>query len=445
MKLKNKTLLCKMSLALAPVALLMAAPAAYSADSIADAIAGGKTSANLQYRYENVETPNNTTGQAKASTLRLRLGYETAEYQGIGANFQVQHTAANREYNNTTNGSNQSAWLNKVNDPAGTSVVQSYLSYSGVQDSKIKVGRQVIRYDNDRWVGNVDWRQNWQSFDATSIENKSLADTTIKAAYVTNVNRPNGDTGVSGTGALNGNTHMKSTLLNVNNNSLGFANLVAYNYRLDYSPGSNSSTGAPGFNNSSSTAGYNFGSTNTTGAKLQGDTTLAGTKFSWKGEFASQKAFKSNSANFSSRYSNLEASADMSLAKATVGYEVLGSSNGYAVQTPLSTLFAFNGWADMFTTTPVNGLQDMYVKARSNAFGINYGGDFHTFQADNGGQKYGRELDLIAEKQIDKTYSVGTRAARFKTDSQSLSTPVSTGGVTLTDTNKFWVYGSMNF
>ena len=440
MKLKNKTLLCKMSLALAPVALLMAAPAAYSADSIADAIAGGKTSANLQYRYENVETPNNTTGQAKASTLRLRLGYETAEYQGIGANFQVQHTAANRQYNNTTGAANQSAWLNKVNDPAGTSVVQSYLSYSGVQDSKIKVGRQVIRYDNDRWVGNVDWRQNWQSFDATSIENKSFADTTIKAAYVTNVNRPNGDTA-----GASGNTHMKSTLLNVNNNSLGFANLVAYSYRLDYNGPTNTSGAAASYANSSSTAANNFGSTNTTGAKLQGDTTLAGTKFSWKGEFASQKAYKANSANFSSRYSNLEATADMSLAKATVGYEVLGSSNGYAVQTPLSTLFAFNGWADMFTTTPTNGLQDMYVKARSNAFGINYGGDFHTFQADNGGQKYGRELDVIAEKQIDKTYSVGTRAARFKTDSQSLSTPVSTGGVTLTDTNKFWVYGSMNF
>ncbi len=445
MKFKNKTLLCKMSLALAPVALLMAAPAAYSADSIADAIAGGKTSANLQYRYENVETPNNTTGQAKASTLRLRLGYETAEYQNIGAMFQVQHTAANHKYNNATDSTNQSMWLNKVADPAGTSVVQSYLSYSGVQDSKIKVGRQVIRYDNDRWVGNVDWRQNWQSYDAASIENKSFADTTIKAAYVTNVNRPNGDTGVNAAGTtLNGNTHMKSTLLNINNNSLGFANLVAYSYRLDYSP-SSVGNAATTFQNSSSTAGNNFGSTNTTGAKLQGDTTLAGTKFSWKGEFASQKAFKSNSANFSSRYSNLEASADMSLAKATVGYEVLGSSNGYSVQTPLSTLFAFNGWADMFTTTPTNGLQDMYVKARSNAFGINYGADYHTFQADNGGQKYGRELDLIAEKQIDKTYSVGTRAARFKTDSQSLSTPVSTGGVTLTDTNKFWVYGSMNF
>jgi Alginate export len=445
MKLKNKTLLCKMSLALAPVALLMAAPAAYSADSIADAIAGGKTSANLQYRYENVETPNTTAGTAKANTLRLRLGYETAEYQNVGAMFQVQHTVANHQFNDTTSGNRNSNTLNKVADPAGTSVVQSYLSYSGLSDSKVKVGRQVIRYDNDRWVGNVDWRQNWQSFDATSIENKSFADTTIRAAYVTNVNRPNGDTGVNGAGTPNGNTHMKSTFLNVNNNSLGFANLVAYNYRLDYNGVTN---GSPAWFSSSPTAAYNFGSTQTTGAKIQGDSTLVGTKFSWKGEYANQKGIKTNAASFSSNYTNLEASAEMSLGKGTVGYEVLGSNKGYAVQTPLATLFAFNGWADMFTTTPTNGLQDLYGKFRSTAYGVTYGGDYHAFQADQGGVRYGRELDLIAEKQIDKTYSVGTRAARFKADSQATGATgaaVSAGTVTLTDTNKLWVYGSMAF
>ena len=443
MKLKNKTLMFKMSLALAPVALLMAAPAAYSADSIADAIAGGKTSANLQYRYESVETPTNGVGQAKASTLRLRLGYETAEYQGIGAMVQATHVAANHQYNNQTNGTNQSTWLNKVPDPALTTLTQSYLSYSGVPDSKIKVGRQVIRYDNDRWVGNVDWRQNWQSFDATSIENKSLADTTIRAAYVTNVNRPTGDTGIGSTGALNGNTHMKSTLLNINNNSLGFANLVGYNYRLDYSTGSN---GAPSWNTSSATAGNNFGSTQTTGAKIQGDSTAVGTKFSWKGEYANQKGIKTNAASFSANYTLLEASADMSLAKTTLGYEVLGSNKGYSVQTPLATLFAMNGWANIFTTTPTNGLQDLYGKVRSTAYGITYGADYHTFQADNGGTKYGRELDLIAEKQIDKTYAVGTRAARFKADSQASSpSTVSTAGTAIVDTNKLWVYGSMAF
>ena len=33
------------------------------------------------------------------------------------------------------------------------------------------------------------------------------------------------------------------------------------------------------------------------------------------------------------------------------------------LQTPLATLHAFNGWADMFLTTPANGLQDLYFRA----------------------------------------------------------------------------------
>ena len=433
MKFKNKTLLCKMSLALAPVALLMAAPAAYSADSIADAIAGGKTSANLQYRYESVETPNNTTGQAKASTLRLRLGYETAEFQNVGAMFQMTHVAANHQFDDGGSGGHNSTWLNKVNDPAGTSVTQAYLSYSGVQDSKIKVGRQLIRYDNDRWVGNVDWRQTWQTYDATSIENKSLADTTIRAAYVTNVNRPGGDQA-----GVNGNAHMKSTLLNINNKSLSFADIVVYNYRLDFSEPAK----AEASNGSSNT----FGSTNTTGMKLAGTAPVGSYKFSWAAEYAQQKDFKANASDYTAKYSNLEGAADFNLAKVTLGYEVLGSNNGRSVQTPLSTLFAFNGWADKFLVTPTTGLQDAYLKARSTAFGVTYGADYHHFQADSGNVKFGREVDLIAEKQIDKTYAVGTRAARFKADNMAVAgTATATGNVTLTDTNKLWVYGSMAF
>ena len=48
MKLKNKTLLKKMSLVITPLALLAMAPAAYSADSFTEAVTGGKVTANLQ-------------------------------------------------------------------------------------------------------------------------------------------------------------------------------------------------------------------------------------------------------------------------------------------------------------------------------------------------------------------------------------------------------------
>ena len=75
MKLKNKTLMHKMSLALAPIALLMTVQAASAdeLDSLGAALGGGKTNFATQARYENVETANRTTGQAKAMTLGTRL------------------------------------------------------------------------------------------------------------------------------------------------------------------------------------------------------------------------------------------------------------------------------------------------------------------------------------------------------------------------------------
>src|SRR3546814_15260492 len=41
-------------------------------------------------------------------------------------------------------------------------------------------------------------------------------------------------------------------------------------------------------------------------------------------------------------------------------YEVLGSDAGvFAFQTPLATLHKFQGWADLFLTTPSAGVRDL--------------------------------------------------------------------------------------
>ena len=438
MKLKNKTLMHKMSLALAPVALLMTVQAASAGelDALGAALGGGKTNFATQYRYESVDTPVHTKTMAKAQTLGTRLGYETGDFHDFAANVQVQGVWSNKQFDDGQVNGNANTGMNKVNDPAGVGVNSAHLIYRGIADTTVRHGRQILRYDDDRWVGNVDWRQNWQSFDATSVNNKSLADTTIQAAYVTNVNRPSGDGAtVNGSGISNGNTHMKSTLLNVNNKSLSFADVVAYSYRLDY----NSQFNANASNGNAQT----FGSTNTTGLKLaKNGIDVAGFKFGWVAEMAQQKNFALNSTEYNARYTNINANVGGSLGNIKLGQEVLGSDNGVGVQTPLATLFAFNGWADMFLVTPTTGLKDSYIKGRSNAMGIVYGADYHQFKADQGGQGLGRELDLIAEKQLDKNFMVGARAARFKADNPGSTV---TGGVTLLDTNKMWLYGSFKF
>jgi hypothetical protein len=453
MKLKNRTLFQQMSLIITPLALLALAPEAYSADyadyaaagnanvgglytpapkaadSFTEAITGGKVSANLQYRYENVDQPHPASGarlkEANASTLRLRLGYETAEYMGLSGLVQIEHISANDAYNSRVNGRTN---YSVVADANVTELNQAYLSYSGIPQTRLKLGRQLIRLDNDRWIGNVVWRQNWQTYDALTAVNKSLPDTTITAGMITNANRVFSDASIdNGTGSFLGNHHMRSPIINVNYKGLGFAEVVGYGYFLDYDP----SARAFGLANSTRTMGLRF----------KGDAPMGDNKLLYAAEYASQSDYKDNPNDYRVHYTLLEGGVDVKVAQFKLGYELLSGNGRQSLQTPLATLFAFNGWADVFLVTPRNGLRDVYVNARTTVAGVVIGADYHDFKADHGGNKYGTEWDLIATKQINKTYSVGSRYARFKAD----NAVDHVNCAACIDTNKFWVYGAMNF
>jgi hypothetical protein len=52
-----------------------------------------------------------------------------------------------------------------------------------------KLGRQKIIFDNARFVGDVGWRQNDQTFDAISYSNgKLVKDLTVTLDYVSKIN-----------------------------------------------------------------------------------------------------------------------------------------------------------------------------------------------------------------------------------------------------------------
>ena len=152
-----------------------------------EALTGGKTSLQMRYRYELVEQEN-ISRSASASTLRTQLGYMTGDYHGFGAFLQFEdvRVIGDEHYNSTVNGLTQ---YPVVVDPESTEVNQAYLSYKGLPGTLFKYGRQVITYDNHRFIGDVGWRQNQQTFDAFSVANTSLPGTTISYAHVVNANR----------------------------------------------------------------------------------------------------------------------------------------------------------------------------------------------------------------------------------------------------------------
>ena len=58
-----------------------------------------------------------------------------------------------------------------------------FADYVGVPDLRIRLGRQMIKFDNERFVGSVDVRQMPQVFDAITARYNGIADTEIQAAH----------------------------------------------------------------------------------------------------------------------------------------------------------------------------------------------------------------------------------------------------------------------
>src|SRR5690606_24852887 len=79
------------------------------------------------------------------------------------------------------------------------------------------------------------------------------------------------------------------------------------------------------------------------------------------------------------------------------GYEVLGGDSGpgnRAFQTPLATKHAFHGCADVFLTTPADGVEDLYFGATAPLFGGALPAWYHDFSTEQGSDDYGSEIDL---------------------------------------------------
>ena len=114
------------------------------------------------------------------------------------------------------------------------------------------------------------------------------------------------------------------------------------------------------------------------------------------------------------------------------GLERLEGNGTVAVQTPLATLHAFNGWADKFLTTPANGLRDLYLDAsykvagKGALKGLLLRGAWHDYRSTRGDVAYGQEWNALASYPVDKTFTVSAKLARYEAKAFA------------TDTTKAW-------
>ncbi len=406
----------------------------------ADILTNIKADGQIRARYERVDMSNNNAKNANAYTNRLAVG--------VGADIAGQDWVS--VYAQMTNVSSISDHYGYAGNPRGYDIVndgkQTRLTQAYVDlkyaDTLLRVGRQAVNLDNLRFVGSVDWRQMPQTFDAIALVNSSIKNLGLLAAYLSQVNRVDTDDGIP-------TLDTSSLVLHASYQIIPELNITAYDYMIGAGTAA-TELGAhklPG-------RGIGF---DTYGIFLDGKTKLSeDTSIRYRAEYARQKdpSMKLDSAygksyNVKADYYDLELGVDVKGFLACAQYEVLGADtkNGkaWSFQTPLATLHAHNGWADVFggvMGTPLEGLEDLNVSLgyKSDAFGL-FKVTYHDFSSNKKSLDYGHEVDAMYTRAIPGVNGLTgmLKYANFKKDSGlTKATDFGLNGLGKNSVQKFW-------
>lgn len=369
-----------------------------------------KLIANARVRYETVDRDANAE-TANALTYRLRAGLETSAIADTVLLIEVDHVQdLIGEFNSTLNGRTE---FPVVADPSVTELNRLQLVNTSLPDTKVTLGRQRLILDDARFVGNVGWRQNEQTFDGLRVQNTSFGRLSIDVSYINQVNRIFGNE--SPVGVWEGDNY----IVNVSYPT-ALGKVTGFAYLLDID-----------------NAGGVF-SSQTLGARLAGAKEIGGGKLSYVASYAQQDDYGASPFDYGADYAFAEGTFAKHGFSGGIGYEVLGADTERAFQAPLATLHKFQGWADVFLATPATGVEDRYVKL---GFAPGQVGPLqnlkflalnHDFTAEQGGADYGSELNLLATAKW-KTFGFTFKFADYDADEFAV------------DTQKVWLQTDINF
>lgn len=378
------------------------------ANTFTDALTQGKTSANVQLRYESV-SQDNALKDADAFTLRTRLTYATGSVSGFSAlvEFEDSRNVLGVDDYNNTNGKNTN--YSVIADPETTELDQFLLQYKQ-EAFGVKLGRQVLTLDNHRFVGHVGWRQDRQTFDGLTLTYQPTESLKLHYSYIDKRNR---------IFAQEKDIDAKDHLLNASfKTSVG--KFTAYSYLLEVDNGSSNGT-------------------DTYGLRYSGSAPIGKQKIKYTLEYAKQD-YDSLSTSYSADYLAAELGSTFSGVGLKVGYEKLGSDDGmYGFSTPLATLHKFNGWSDQFLNTPQQGLADLYMGASGKVAGGKWALTYHKFDADEASttvDDLGSEINALYTKSFSKHYAVGVKLAKYSAGDS---------GAGKVDTDKVWLWLNAKF
>ncbi len=352
----------------------------------------------IRPRYEFVDDGNKDTSNANAFTARTKLkvtgklmGVDglTASVGIISVNNFGSHQYDAKDGHDYRDGDKPYAL---VLDPQKAMISNAEVNYK-VGDTLLHAGRGQVNLDNQRFIGTVGWRQLERSYDSIFVANNSIKNLSVLAAWVY---------GFQGVGAAD-TADTNTVLLNASYTVMPELKVTAYDYMI---------------------ANVH----DTYGIALTGNVKMDAVKLNYRAEYAQQsdatmdihdKNDKSNGSGNPGKlgkigqadasYYNLDLGANISGILVGVNYEFLSGRNDSGSETnfstPLATAHKFNGWADVFLTTPDGGLIDANVRLGYKAKGFGkLLAIYHDFTADEdmADAKSGTTDDLGSE--IDVVY-----------------------------------------
>ena len=386
------------TLALNALALALASGPVLAVDA-----SDGKLLLDARWRLESVDD-DAFARNAFADTVRIRLGYQTPVRSGWSGVIEAEATQHlfGEDFNSTANGQTQ---FPTVVDPDNTELNQAFVRFAPGTKTQFTLGRQRVQWDNQRFFGNVGWRQNEQTFDALDFQHSFGNGTKLRYDYLDRAQRING--------ADNPNEDLARYRLNTHLLSLGHAlgpgTLTGYAHFID-----NETLPLSSHRN----LGLRY-----TAKKDMPD----GIGWLASAEYAKQDSYADGADKIDADYFMLEGGLVWKASTFKAGWEQLGGDGSYGFATPFATLHAFNGWADKFLTTPVNGLNDAYLGWNRKFGKLSAAVVWHDFSSDAGSIDYGQEWDASLGYAFDKHWSGLLKLADYNADEIG------------TDTAKLWL------
>lgn len=338
----------------------------------------GDIKLNMRLSYEN-SSLNNGNSPGKGLNLRTRISYRTPTVADTNLFIQLQDVSNFIEQYRFGGVKGGQRGRDVIADPDGARFHQLYIDNHSFENTLIRIGRQEIILDDARLVGNIGWRQQAQSFDGILVQNKSIKNLVLTAAFLKQINT------------------IFNTTVDLDNFIIAHATyqiakkhkISTFLYLLDFKNSTRDSK--------------------TYGTRLWGDFGL----IDYDVTYAKQDDYAEGRGH-DGQMINLFVGVDVTeKSNVGIGYSRLSGANAgnRGFDTLVSTAHKFNGWADQFLATNgggvVNGLEDLYFQAKTKCGKTVFLARYHMFSAteNNPGKhsgSYGNEFDFLIKRPITK-------------------------------------------